>query len=90
MTKQGKDEANQGRRGVLKTLVMGAGGLTTLPILGQAQPARTAMAGMPGMDMAQDDVDAIAQDVDGKFMSAFVRAVKPVSGSSCCGPTCCS
>jgi arsenite methyltransferase len=36
------------------------------------------------------DVDAIAQDVDGKFMSAFVRAVKPVSGSSCCGPTCCS
>ena len=61
MSKQTKDETNQGRRGVLKTLVMGAGGLTTLPILGQAQPARTAMAGMPAMDMAQDDVDAIAQ-----------------------------
>ena len=61
MTKQIKDEANQGRRGVLKTLVMGAGGLTTLPILGQAQPASTAMAAMAGMDMAQDDVDAIAQ-----------------------------
>ncbi len=33
------------------------------------------------------DVDAIAPLVDGKFMSAFVRAKKP--GSSCCGPTCC-
>ena len=32
------------------------------------------------------DVDAIAPQVDGKFMSAFVRAVKP---QSCCGPTCC-
>src|ERR1041385_2058348 len=61
MTKQIKDEANQGRRGVLKTLVMGAGGLTTLPILGQALPARTAMVGMPAMDMSSDDVDAIAQ-----------------------------
>jgi arsenite methyltransferase len=34
------------------------------------------------------DVDAIASMVDGKFMSAFVRAKKP--GTSCCGPTCCS
>ncbi|MGH9517116.1 MAG: arsenite methyltransferase [Terriglobales bacterium] len=33
------------------------------------------------------DVDAIAPQVDGKFMSAFVRAVKP---SACCGPSCCS
>lgn len=33
------------------------------------------------------DVDAIASQVDGKFMSAFVRAVKP---ASCCGPTCCA
>ena len=33
------------------------------------------------------DVDAIAPQVDGKFMSAFVRAVKP---ESCCGPACCS
>jgi len=31
------------------------------------------------------DVDAIALQVDGKFMSAFVRAVKP----ACCGPACC-
>ena len=35
------------------------------------------------------DADAIAPQVDGKFMSAFVRAVKPVKNSaSCCGPTC--
>jgi SAM-dependent methyltransferase len=32
------------------------------------------------------DVDAIAPQVDGKFMSAFIRAVKP----SCCEPGCCS
>jgi arsenite methyltransferase len=32
------------------------------------------------------DVDAIAPEVDGKFLSAFVRAVKP---RTCCGPTCC-
>jgi len=32
------------------------------------------------------DVDKIAPQVDGKFMSAFVRAVKP---QSCCGPSCC-
>ena len=37
------------------------------------------------------DVDAIAPQVDGKFMSAFVRAVKPVDAGAktCCGPTCC-
>jgi SAM-dependent methyltransferase len=37
------------------------------------------------------DVDSIASEVEGKFMSAFVRAVKP-SGSAtqpCCGPSCC-
>jgi molybdopterin-guanine dinucleotide biosynthesis protein MobB len=31
--------------------------------------------------------DAIAREVDGKFVSAFVQAVKPVS---CCTPSCCS
>jgi SAM-dependent methyltransferase len=36
------------------------------------------------------DVDAIAPEVDGKFMSAFIRAVKPASAASCCGPTCCA
>jgi len=33
------------------------------------------------------DVDAIAPEVDGKFMSGFIRAVKP---KNCCGPTCCN
>jgi len=37
------------------------------------------------------DVDALAPQVDGKFMSAFVRAVKPIPAQEpCCGPTCCS
>jgi arsenite methyltransferase len=35
------------------------------------------------------DVDAIAPQVDGKLMSAFVRAVKPLRNEPCCGPTCC-
>jgi len=33
------------------------------------------------------DVDALAPQIDGKFFSAFIRAVKP---AACCGPTCCS
>jgi len=37
------------------------------------------------------DVDAIAAQVDEKFMSAFVRAVKPKQAQkACCGPTCCN
>jgi SAM-dependent methyltransferase len=38
------------------------------------------------------DADVIAPHVDGKFMSAFIRAVKPILPvkESCCGPTCCS
>src|SRR5437868_8167661 len=45
------------------------------------------------------DVDALAREADEKFMSAFVRAVKPAGPSlknsgaepaSCCNPTCCS
>lgn len=35
------------------------------------------------------DVNAIAPQVDGKFFSAFVRAVKPAA-KSCCGPSCCA
>src|SRR6202048_314995 len=36
------------------------------------------------------DVDALAPQVDGKFLSAFVRAVKPtLQQQACCGPTCC-
>jgi arsenite methyltransferase len=37
------------------------------------------------------DVDAIASEVDEKFMSAFVRAVKPGAAQKAgCGPSCCS
>jgi arsenite methyltransferase len=35
------------------------------------------------------DADAIAPEVEGKFLSAFVRATKP-AGKGCCGPTCCN
>jgi arsenite methyltransferase len=33
------------------------------------------------------DVDAMAPQVEGKFMSAFIRAKKP---AACCGPDCCA
>jgi len=38
------------------------------------------------------DPDKIAAEVDGKFMSAFVRAVKPSGAGqkACCGPACCA
>jgi hypothetical protein len=45
------------------------------------------------------DVEALASEVDGKFVAAFVRATKPAAGvarrasaasaSSCCAPSCC-
>jgi len=36
------------------------------------------------------DVEAIAPQVEGKFLSAFIRAVKPVARpQTCCAPTCC-
>ena len=50
-----------------------------------AEDAREFLAG-PGID-----VDALAPQVDGKFLSAFLRAVKPSSAQqACCGPTCCN
>ena len=41
------------------------------------------------------DVDALAPQIDEKFMSAFIRAVKPSRTETekekpCCGPTCCN
>jgi ubiquinone/menaquinone biosynthesis C-methylase UbiE len=36
------------------------------------------------------DVEAIAPQIDGKFMSGFIRARKPAASRSCCGPACCS
>jgi arsenite methyltransferase len=34
--------------------------------------------------------DATLAQIDGRFMSAFVRAQKPAVAKDCCGPTCCS
>ena len=39
-------------------------------------------AGLPSAD--------IAGQIDGRFMSAFVRASKPARPAACCGPACCS
>ena len=36
------------------------------------------------------DVDALAPQVEGKIMSAFIRATKPVKAEACCKPGCCS
>jgi 2-polyprenyl-3-methyl-5-hydroxy-6-metoxy-1,4-benzoquinol methylase len=36
------------------------------------------------------NVETVAQEVDGKFMSGFIRAVKPGETKSCCASTCCS
>jgi SAM-dependent methyltransferase len=38
------------------------------------------------------DVDAIAAETQGRFMSAFIRAIKPLTSEegSCCSPECCS
>lgn len=47
----------------------------------RAEDAREFLAG-EGID-----VEAMAPQVDGKFMSAFVRAVKPIG---CCAPGCCN
>ena len=51
----------------------------------RAEDAREFLAGQ-GVD-----VDALAPQVDGKFLSAFLRAVKPDdTPRACCGPTCCN
>ena len=34
------------------------------------------------------DVEALAQEIDGKFISGFVRATKPAA-AACCAPGCC-
>jgi SAM-dependent methyltransferase len=46
----------------------------------------------PFLEGAGMDADAIAPEVDGRFMGAFVRARKPAAAeaSPCCGPGCCS
>jgi ubiquinone/menaquinone biosynthesis C-methylase UbiE len=46
------------------------------------EDARTFLAG------EGRDVDALANELDGTFNSAFIRATKPAA-SRCCGPNCC-
>lgn len=41
-----------------------------------------------GIDAAS--LASLAPQVDGKFMSAFIRALKPTGAKACCGPTCCN
>ena len=36
------------------------------------------------------DPEIVGPQIDGKFVSAFVRAVKPAAKSACCGPACCA
>jgi hypothetical protein len=42
---------------------------------------------------AEIDVDAVAAQIDGKFISGFIRATKPGAtkpGGGCCAPGCCN
>src|SRR5439155_1099702 len=41
------------------------------------------------LEAAGLDPETVGPQIDGKFISAFVRAVKPAAKSICCGPTCC-
>ncbi|WP_447600379.1 arsenite methyltransferase [Nitrospira sp. Nam80] len=36
------------------------------------------------------NVDMVGHDIDGKFMSGFIRAIKPKDEVRCCSPSCCS
>jgi arsenite methyltransferase len=47
------------------------------------EDARTFLTA-PGLD-----IDELARQIEGQFMSAFIRANKS-AGASCCGPSCCS
>lgn len=49
----------------------------------QVEDARTFLAG------AGVDVETIAPQIEGRFMSAFVRATKPDATTRCCAPGCC-
>ena len=66
---------------------LGAAGFTSVELeptrIYRAEDARAFLSGQ-GLD-----VDAIAPQVDGKFLSAFIRATKPAAAASCCAPGCC-
>lgn len=44
----------------------------------------------PFLRAAGLDVDAVARQMEGKFMSAFVQALKPAQKAACCAPSCCT
>jgi SAM-dependent methyltransferase len=49
----------------------------------RAEDAREFLAGQLPIKLDPDQID-------GKFFSGFIRAVKPAAAKSCCGPTCCN
>jgi len=42
------------------------------------------------LEAAGLDAAIVGPQIDGKFISAFVRATKPASAAACCGPSCCT
>lgn len=42
------------------------------------------------LEAAGLDPETVGPQIDGKFISAFVRAAKPAAKSACCGPSCCA
>jgi hypothetical protein len=50
----------------------------------KADEARDFLAG------AGLDPEVVGPQIEGKFISAFVRAMKPASKAACCGPSCCA
>jgi SAM-dependent methyltransferase len=49
----------------------------------RAEDARQFLAGQLPIKLDPDQIE-------GKFFSGFIRAVKPATAKSCCGPTCCN
>ena len=56
------------------------------------EPTRiyTAADAMQFLDEAGLATPEALSEIDGRFMSAFVRANKPAAAKDCCGPTCCA
>lgn len=42
------------------------------------------------LEAAGLDPEIVGPQIDGKFISAFMRAVKPAAKSACCAPSCCA
>jgi hypothetical protein len=43
---------------------------------------------LSGLGLDGLDAESVAKDVDGRFISAFIRATKPAP--ACCSPGCCA